>query len=61
MENPKALMFICLEMSYVLVIFVMNFVCVLVWARAVSISIGFTFQPLALISFMRFLYFFVFS
>jgi hypothetical protein len=50
----------CLEMLYIVLIFVMNFLCVLPQAPTISINIGFTFQPLVLILFMRFSIFFVF-
>jgi hypothetical protein len=51
----------CLEMLYFLLISVMNILCVLPQALAVSMRIGSTFQPRALMSFMRFSYFIVFS
>jgi hypothetical protein len=51
----------CLKILYILLISIMNFLCVLPQAPAVSIIIGLTFQPLALMSFVRFSYFFVFS
>jgi hypothetical protein len=51
----------CLGMLYILLISIMNFLCMLPQALAMSISIGSAFQPLALMLFMRFSYFSVFS
>ena len=57
---PKILV-CCLGMLYILLSFVMNFLCVLPQAPALSIRIGSTFQPRALMSLMRLSYFIIFS
>jgi hypothetical protein len=51
----------CLGMLYILLSSIMNFLCVLPRAPAMSIRIGSTFQPRALISLMRISYFTIFS
>ena len=69
MDYLMAFMFICsasvlvccLGMLYILFISFMDFLCVLPWAHAVSTNIWSLFQPLALLLFVRFSYFFVFS
>jgi hypothetical protein len=51
----------CLGILYILLIYVMNFLCVLPWAPAMNTRIGSKFQPQALMSFIRLTYFIVFS
>jgi hypothetical protein len=51
----------CLGILYILFFSIMNFLCVQPRALTVSIRIGSIFHPWALMSFMRFSYFTIFS